>query len=345
MESLPEPSEVNEADRLSYLLIELDSSQGQQNAQARVFSNGVQKCAVLITLQARNANGEVVTIADDSNVNVVEYTSSEAGWWSNADPSPAGVLPFPETMIPYVAGFDNGIEAEAVSLPQSYQQFRRYVSYDDVPDGTVIQFAAKVKLSGVEYVSNQRDVPYGGAGEGGRFNSSFRLKSVQPLRYTVANGGLLVSDPTEVFSGLINGFTAKVQNTYMTLRYPGSTIPIAILPGSSTAADSSLHENKATAFGDPGSAVAKKNIPATDQLGQSLNQALATIRQPRPGAIAVAVAMYARIVDFFPVRQISRYDGAMDVYGNPLRFTVELISDRPERNPWVYQLTTDSADA
>ncbi|MHC8328981.1 hypothetical protein [Pseudomonas sp. LB1P83] len=290
-------AQTNEPVSISYLLIETAAFQGQQDAQARVFANGVQKCFALITVQARNSNGEVVTLPDDVNINVVPYTSASGNWVSDRTPPAAGILQFPEQMI---ASADSESSFDLpVARPDSFQQFVRYVSYKDIPEGSVIQFAARVKLPNVEYVSNHRDVAYGGAGENGRFNSSFRLKSVKPPQYASYNGGLVVTEPAEVFSETIEGYTAKVQNLYISLRYPGTSIPMAIHSSSSSAADSSLHENKATAFGDPGSGAAKKNIPATHQLGRSLNQALSTIRQPRAGAIALAVAMYARITEFF----------------------------------------------
>ncbi|MGE8177956.1 hypothetical protein [Pseudomonas fluorescens] len=334
-------SGVNNAFTLSYLLVEPESIQGQQDAQVRVFANGVQACVALITVQARDGNGEVVLLPDDLNINIVPYTTAPGGWVSDDAPPAEGYLPFPEQMI---ASVDTvSFSALSVEQPGSFQQFRRYVRYKSVSDGSVIQFAARVKLPGVEYVSNQRDVPYGGSGQKGRFNSSFRLKSVRPPQYASYNGGLVVTEPTEVLSEVIEGYTAKVQNSYITLRYPGTAIPIAIHLGSSSAADSSLHENKATAFGDPGSGTAKKSIPATDQLGRSLNQALSTIRQPRAGAIALAVAMYSRITEFFPARQVSHYTSGTDVYGNPLRFAVTLTSDRPHRDPWVYRLSIEWA--
>ncbi|MHC8388495.1 hypothetical protein ACYZTM_10770 [Pseudomonas sp. MDT2-39-1] len=334
-------SSINSAVTVSYLLIEAQPFQGQQDAQARLFANAVQKCVALITLQARNSNGEVVSLPDDFNVSIVPYTSAPDGWVTSDVPQVEGVLPFPEQMI--ASAYEVSPPVLSAERPDSPQQFRRYISYQDIPDGSVIQFAARVKLSNVEYISNQRDVPYGGSGENGRFNSSFRLKSVKPPQYASYNGGLLVTEPAEVFSGAIEGFTTKVQNLYISLRYPGTSVPVAIHSSTSSAADSSLHDNKATAFGDPGSAVAKKNIPSTNQLGRSLNQALSTIRQPRSGAIAIAVAMYARITESFQARQLSHYTNGMDVYGNPFRFAVTLKSVTPHRDPWVYQFAIEWA--
>jgi hypothetical protein len=333
------PVQTSSAVSLSYLLIETEAFQSAQDAQARVFANGVQKCVALITVQARNSNGEVVTLQDDLNINVVPYTSATGNWVSSSTPAAAGILPFPEQMI---ASADiERFPGAPASRPESYQQFRRYISYKDIPDGSVIQFAARVKLPNVEYTSNQRDVPYGGAGQNGRFNSSIRLKSVKSPAYASYNGGLVVTEPAEVFSGLIEGYTAKVENLYLSLRYPGTSTPVNIHSSSSTAAASSLHENKATAFGDSGSSTAKKNVPATNQIGRAMNQALSTIRQPRAGAIALAVAMYSRITEFFTARQTSHYTNGMDVYGNPLRFAVTLTSDRPLRDPWVYQMSIE----
>lgn len=324
---------------ISYLLIETEAFQGVQDAQARVFANGVQKCVALITVQARNSNGEVVTLPDDLNINVVPYTSATGNWVSNSTPAAAGILPFPEQLI--ASGDIENSPGAPASLPESYQQFRRYISFKDIPDGSVIQFAARVKLPSVEYISNQRDVPYGGAGQNGRYNSSIRLKSVKSPAYASYNGGLVVTEPAEVFSGLIDERTAKVQNRYLSLRYPGTSTSVNIHSSSSTAAASSLHDNKATAFGDPGSSTAKKNVPATNKTGRAMNQALSTIRQPRAGAIALAVAMDSLITEFFTARQTSHYTNGMDVYGNPLRFAVTLTSVHPLRNPWEYQISIE----
>jgi hypothetical protein len=334
---------LNSAVSISYFLVESESYQGVQDAQSRVFANGVQKCVVLITVQARNSNQEVVSIPDDLNVNVIPYTAASGDWESSMSPGPSGILPFPEQLI----ASDNAERPSKLPVehPANVQQFRRYVSYKDISDGSIIQFAARVKLLTTEYICNQRDVSYGGTGQNGRFNSSFRLKSVKPPQYASYNGGLVLSEPVEVFSGLIESYTAKVQNRYLSLRYPGTSIPVIIHPESSTGVDSSLHENKATAFGDPGSATAKKNVPAQNRLGRVLNSALSTIRQPRSGAIAVAVAMYSQINEFFPARQTSNYTAGMDVYGNPLRFLFTLTSDRPHRDPWVYQLGIEWAGA
>jgi len=326
---------------LSYLLVETEAFQGQQDPQARVFANGVQKCVVYITVQARNSDSEVVKLPDDMNINIVPYTSASGNWVSDRTPAAAGILSFPEQII--ASAKNESSSGLPIVEPDSFQRVVRYVSYKDIPDGSVIKFAAKVKLPGVEYISNQRDVPYGGEGQNGRVNSSFRLKSVKSPQYASHNGGLVVTEPTEVFSELIEGFTTKVQNLYLSLRYPGTTNPIGIHSASSSAADSSLHDNKATAFGDAGSATAKKNVPATNQLGRSLNQALSTIRQPRAGAIALAVAMYSRVAELFPARQTSHYTAGKDVYGNPFRFAVILTSDHPQRDPFDYRLSIEWA--
>lgn len=328
---------------ISYLLIETEAFEFQQNALARVFANGIQKCVVLITVQARDSNNQTVTIPDDLNVNVVPYTTATGNWVSNMTPPASGFQPFPEHLNTHAE--TESTNAPPVVRPEDVQVFRRYVSYTAVPDGSVNQFAAQVKLPNVTYVSNHRDVPYGGAGQNSRFNSAFRLRSVQPPQYATYNGGLLISGPVEVFSGVIESYTTKVQNWYASLRYPGTSTAVAIHTGSSGSADSSLDENKATAFGDAGSATAKKNVPSTNQLGRALNTALSTIRQPRAGSIAVAVGMYARVSEYFPARQISHYQGAMDVYGNPLRLAITLTSDRAHRDPWVYQLSIDWAGA
>ncbi|MDY7533851.1 hypothetical protein RGV33_19530 [Pseudomonas sp. Bout1] len=332
---------VNNAVSLSYLLIETEAFQFQQNAQARLFSNGVQTCVVLITLQARNSNGEVVAIPNDLNVNAVPYTSATGNWVSTMTPAPNGILAFPEHIIPRAEAAHSTPLSGA--NPENLQTFRRYISYTGIPDGTTIQFAAQVKLGNTTYISNQRDVPYGGEGLNGRFNSSFILRSVQPPHYATYNGGLIISGPVEVFSGQIGGYTTKVRNSYASLRYPGTSTAINIHSGSTSAADSSLHDNKATAFGDAGSTVAKKNIPTTNRLGQALNQALSTIRDPRAGSIAVAVGMFSQFNELFPARQTSHYGGATDVYGNPIRLAVTLTSIQPNRDPWNYQLSIEWA--
>ncbi|EJN34857.1 hypothetical protein [Pseudomonas sp. GM80] len=343
MDSKSRFQSVNNAVSVTYLLVEVEPFQGYENAQARVFANGVQKCVALITLQARNSNGEIVSLADDLNVNIVPYTSASGSWNSDRNPPVTGVLPFPEQTI--ASTNSQSLSRMAVEHPDNTQQFRRYISYTGVPDGTVNQFAAQVQLPGTKYISNHRDAPYGGAGQNGRFNSSFRLKALAPPVYASYNGGLLLSDPVEVFSGPLEGYTAKVHNRYLSLRLPGTSTPVNIHPQSSTPADSSLHDNKATAFGDPGSAIAKKNVPAGNQLGLSMNQALAAIRQPRSGAIAIAVGMYSRVSELFPVRQACYYSSGMDVYGNPLRFAATLASEYPLRDPWLYQLSVEWAGA
>lgn len=332
---------VNNAVSLSYLLIETEAFQFQQNAQARLFSNGVQKCVVLITLQARNSNGEVVTLPDDLNVNAVPYTSSTGTWISNMTPAPNGVLAFPEHLTPLTEAAPS--ETASTAKPENLQTFRRYISYTNISEGATNQFAALVKLGNTTYISNQRDVPYGGEGQNGRFNSSFILRSVQPPHYATYNGGLIISGPVEVFSEQIGGYTTKVRNSYASLRYPGTSTAINILPGATSTADSSLHDNKATALGDAGSTVAKKNIPTTNRLGQALNQALSTIRQPRAGSIAVAVGMFSQFNELFPARQTSHYSGATDVYGNPIRLAITLTSIQPNRDPWNYQLSIEWA--
>jgi hypothetical protein len=256
-------------------------------------------------------------------------------------PAPAGILPFPEHLI---AAADTELSDKSYGArPTNFQQFRRYIRYTNIPEGTTNQFAAQVKLGSVTYISNQRDVPYGGSGENGRFNSSFRLRSVLPPEYATYNGGLVISEAVEVFSGVIENFTTKVRNSYASLRYPGTSTAINIHSGSTSAADSSLHDNKATAFGDGGSTVAKKNIPNTNRLGKALNQALSTIRQPRAGSIAVAVGMFSQFNELFPARQTSHYSGATDVYGNPIRLAVTLTSIQPNRDPWNYQLSIEWA--
>lgn len=328
-------SDMRQAVTLSYLLIEPEYFQGQQDPQARVYSNNVQTSVVLITVQARNINGEVVTLPDDLNTNVIPYTAASGNWDSTMTPSPAGIQPFPEQ---YAATFPT-----STAHPQNYQQFRRYIRYQNVPEGTVNQFAAQVKIGNVTFTTNNRDVQYGGAGQNGRFNSSFRLRSVKPLQYTLSNGGLVVTAPIEVSSAPIEGFTVKVHNRYISLRHPGTSSSVSFYAGSSTAAGSSLHDNKATALGNPGSAVAQKNIPNNNQLGRALNQALTPLLQTRGDSLIVAVAMYARVSELFAPRQTSYYTNGVDVYGNSLEFFITLMSQYPQRGPYDYSMDIDSA--
>ena len=335
---------------ISYLLIETEAFQSQQNAQARVFSNGIQKCVVLITLQARNRNGEVVEFPDDlTKVNAVPHRQATGTWVSNKTPAPHGILPFPENTIPQTkeehskkASAEKHSAAVSAKAPKNVQTFRRYISYTGIPEGTTNQFAAQVVIGNTTYTtkSTRSDVPYGGDGLNGEFKSSFILRSVQPPQYATRNGGLIISGPIEVFSGQIGGYTTKVNNYYASLRYPGTSTAINIHPTTSGSTDdSSLHYNKATAFGDAGSTVAKKDIPNTNRLGQALNQALSTIREPRAGSIAVAVGAFSQYNESFLAQQTSHYSGATDVYGNPIRLAVTLTSTRPNLNPWKYELS------
>ncbi|RON52337.1 hypothetical protein BK666_02910 [Pseudomonas frederiksbergensis] len=328
-------SEAASAVSLSYLLVETEAFQGQQDASARIFANGVQKCVALITLQAIDSNGIVTLLPDNLDINIVPYTVASGNWVSNAIAPAAGFLPFPEQRAS--AEDAKGLHESLSVVPTNYQQFRRYVTYNQMPEGTVIRFAARVKLpNGVEYITNA-PVQYGGEGQNGRFNSSFQLRSVEPLQYTPQNNGLVVSEYEES-SEVIEGFTTRVHKRNISLRYPGTSTIVNFHPSSDTAPDSSLHDNKATAFGNPGLVVLKKDIPANNQLGRALNKALETILQPQSGAITVVVGMYARVAESFPARQVSYYTKGLDVYGNPLRFIVSLTSSNPQRDPWVYTL-------
>ncbi|RON54157.1 hypothetical protein [Pseudomonas frederiksbergensis] len=339
---------VNTPVSLSYLLIETEDFQFQQNAQARLFSNGKQKCAVLITLQARNINGEIVQLPDDLNANAIPNMQVPGTWTSDKNPPPNGVLKFPENLIPR-AGMEDSDTLPA-ARPNNLQTFRRYISYTSVPEGTTIQFVAQVKVGSTTYVSNQRDVPYGGNGQNGRFNSSFMLRSVEPPQYATYNGGLVVaqSGPDPIFNAQFEGYTYKVWNSYTSLRYPGTSTAIAILPGSILEPNkkiSALHHNKGTAFGDSGSSTPIKDVPiepATNRLGRALNEALKTIGAPRAGSIAIAVAAYSPYNQLFDQRT-GYYGVATDVYGNPIKLAVTLTSIQPNREPWTYQLAVEWA--
>lgn len=336
---------------VSYLLIETEAFEYRENAQARLFANNIQTCVVLITAVGRNSNGEVVPIPDNANVSVVPYTSAPGGWTSNSTPAPLNIQPFPEHINTSTKTAKNAVPAQD-ARPEHVQVFRRYIRYQGVPDATTIQFAAQVKVGTTTYVSNQRDVPYGGAGQNGRYNSSFRLKSVRPPEYATYNGGLQVTGPVEVFNGLVDDYTTKIDNWYASLRYPGTSVPVAVLSSPGGANASSLHENKATAFGDAGNTAAKKNIPRTKPgggslpVGVALDKALNPIRQTRTGVVVVAVGMFARVNvnDYFPTgKQSSVYTGAQDVYGNPVNLAVTLTSTNALHNPWHYQLSVDWA--
>ncbi|QLL10864.1 hypothetical protein [Pseudomonas chlororaphis] len=341
--------ERNTAVTLSYLLVEAEHFQGQQNATARLYANGTQKSTALITLVARNAFNEVVTLPPNTSIEIIPYGSFVGLWPSDGTPPAAGFLPFDESLPGLIHEPVSTVHEAATKDEEGgdvlSQTFRRYIRNVNNPAFLTEKFAVQVTLGTTVFRTNHLDVEYGGNGENGRFNSSFQLRSVEPTRYTLGMGGLHISDSTEVYSQSVDGYTAKVLNYKVALRHPATGRAVAFHASSNITADSSHNGNKATAFGAPGSAVSKKNIPATpSRLASALNNhALSTIMSPSADRITVAVGMWSRVSERFATRQTSYCRGAVDVYGNPVNLRVELISTPVDegRDPWKYSISID----
>ncbi|MBY8954153.1 hypothetical protein J1G36_19860 [Pseudomonas carnis] len=210
------PMTAGSARTISYLLLEQQQFQGRENATARLYNNRRQVSEFLITLEARDEHGQVTVVPDGTTVEIIPFIALRGRWPAKTGPHEKGYLPFDESFTVQ--------EIDSSPPPQSYRPesvapsqflpaptpepltlyspdgtqtqrkvFKRYLTNDANPGGMVDRFAVRVRLPGtsVDYTSRNEDVPYGGAGQNGRFYSSVYLRSVTQNYYTAGNGGLV----------------------------------------------------------------------------------------------------------------------------------------------------------
>lgn len=324
---------------LSYFLIEADAFRGQQNAKAHLFANGRQKSKVIITLQARNSYGEVVLLPV-GGLEIIPYITAPGGWVSGTQPPETGILPYDEGTVR-----SGKTSKKKHTDSNDYQTFVRYLHLEPSVDArTVFKFAARIRVQSRVWTTNNLDVPYGGQGEGGRFNSSVQIEAVEPTQYRVGHG-LVVSRPVVVFQGASSeagGRAARVENTYVTLQNPRTANVVKIHSMQQPAYGSSLHLNKATCIGAPNSTASTPTIVGSTEMMMAYYDLLSPLRSPRD-AICIAVGMIA----YFNVvlkRLQQSYTYGMDVYGNRFDLSVHLHSEDPNASnqaPWGYTLTVE----
>ncbi|WP_223528991.1 hypothetical protein [Pseudomonas sp. GL-R-19] len=244
------PTTAGAAKTISYLLFEQQQFQGKENAVARLYNNRRQVSEFLITLEARDEHGQVTVVPDGTLVEIVPFSTLQGRWPAATGPHEKGYLPFdesfafgetdsaesqalrcsprevfPNEFLPMAKPELHTIQSSEASLIQR-KTFKRYLTNDGNPGGIQDRFSVRVRLPGSSayYTSNNEDIPYGGAGQNGRFYSSVYLRSVAQPYYTYGNGGL-VEDIEEVRYHNEFWYT---YNHYIGFKLPGTTRSIAI---------------------------------------------------------------------------------------------------------------------
>lgn len=243
------PLPAGAARTISYLLFEQQQFQGRENAAARLYNNRRQVSEFLITLEARDEHGQVTVVPDETTVEIIPFVVLQGRWPTTTGPHEKGYLPFDESFTVQETDSSSPPQsprAESVAPSQflptpkpepltlnssdgtqtQRKVFKRYLTNDANPGGVLDRFAVRVRLPGtsVDYTSRNEDVPYGGAGQNGRFYSSVYLRSVAQNYYSVGNGGLVETiEQVRYHSQYWYAY-----NHYVGFNLPGTTRAIAI---------------------------------------------------------------------------------------------------------------------
>lgn len=306
----PTSSPAGQAVTLSYLLIESASFSGREDATASLYANGNQQSRIIVTLEARDSEGQATELPLYAQIELIPYSAQHAGMWK-VSRSSYGYEEFPERSAVVNPSTDS-VERKSYTF---------YVSNINPETSTLTdRFAVKVTWGDVEFRSNYAGVPYGGNGKDGEFNSSVQLHSVPAQKYRVTQG-----PAEEVFRDLTNDYTGVLTRIPLTITHPttGQAGQFNTRRGPNTSF-ASLDHNKAAvgAFRD-------WLVPAIpdkpERLTRAIQSLISRIRSAE-NEYSIFVACWARTAELFTSRQSSLFQGPHDIYGNPVTITITLVS-------------------
>ncbi|MGG5290648.1 hypothetical protein [Pseudomonas shirazensis] len=313
---------------LSYLLVESEAFTGHNDATASLYANGKQHSTVLVTLQARDSNGEAVGLPSNAKVELIPYVGAYSGTWKVTNAS-SDFEVFPERTA----------VVQAIAPDPQNQQFKLYIYNNNATTSTLSdRFAVQVTWGGLAFRTNHPDVEYGGSGDAGKFNSSFKLQSVPAQKYRVSE-----APAQEIFRGTVNGFTGSLKRVALTLTHPTTGQPARLYASAPVTNFASTHHNKVASgvyFNSIKAAI--PNLPASLS---SATHELFKKYTPTPEDYSILISAWSRVDDTFTAREQSVFSGPLDVYGNPVSLNVHLVSERTtEPAYWeLYKLTLSTS--
>ncbi|GAB3629504.1 hypothetical protein PTE30175_01208 [Pandoraea terrae] len=159
------------------------------NPTAKVFANGRQQVHIEVHIDARDADGVHVDLPSDfvNNISLFSYDKSTdinfiGGWKSSRIKDIYDPFPVSKNEAPGEVVFEP--ESYGASGVESKNTLNIFSLWATTTSLEALRISAVARLaSGAEYQTNHRDVPAGGEGHQGKFNSSVTVQPVRPEVY------------------------------------------------------------------------------------------------------------------------------------------------------------------
>ncbi|QLL10860.1 hypothetical protein [Pseudomonas chlororaphis] len=347
---------------LSYLLLKAENFQSQENATARVYGNGNQASELLVEVEARDANGQVTNLPVGTVVELIPYTTNRGNWtpkpglngykrFNESFPNSEiaeGTTPPDDGAATLSPATNDGLSSVEITTTSKSEWRPTEMSDGDtvwrqsislfLASGNTIEitdrFAVRVRFPNeVSFSSNHPDVPYGGAGQNGRFNSSVYLRSVVPPRYTIANGGLAL-DIVEFDDPI---YIAVIKNHYITLKHPTTKTPIEFnkvdySPGPISAYHALVYGDEVLVVVVSGMQIPSRPNELSEDLPNSFPVNKKYFRErglvgQRPNTIVYSVLGGLELLPLMTPSKRNSLCSVVDEYGNSFKLTVSLTLD------------------